>query len=237
MKKIKRITKKKLKEPDEFISLVDQAAFFIGRRLKTIVAAAILLGIILVSFFLYQRWERGKEAEAQVKFRVAMDIYQTVNAPFREASTENLKDAAEKFNEITSKFAGTSAGRLSLLYKGNLQLRVADFEGAVKSYEEFLRKGEKERLYRLFALEGLGYAHEGRKDYERALQQYRKILDGADGFGSAGGYAGAGRCYERMGKSKEALESYKAYLKVSEKSSLTPTILRKISLLEQSSAQ
>ncbi len=236
MKKIKKVTTDKLTAQDAFPTIVGHTALFIGRRRKPIAVAAIVVGILFLLFFVYQRLERGKEEEAQAKLRVAMDVYQAVNSPFQEASAENLKNAAEKFDEILSKLPGTSAGRLSLLFKGNLQLRMADFEGAVKSYEQFLRKGGKERVYRVFALEGLAYACEGKKDYESALRQYQKLIDEGQRIGLADGYAGAGRCYEKLGKKKEALESYKAYLKVSENSSFAPTILREISLLEQSSA-
>jgi len=41
-----------------------------------------------------------------------------------------------------------------------------------------------------------------------------------------------GRCYEKLGKKKEALENYKVFLKVSQKSMMTNEVLRKISILE-----
>jgi hypothetical protein len=42
-----------------------------------------------------------------------------------------------------------------------------------------------------------------------------------------------GRCYEKMGKNKEALVQYKSFLKVSQKSMMTNTVLRNISNLEK----
>jgi hypothetical protein len=42
-----------------------------------------------------------------------------------------------------------------------------------------------------------------------------------------------GYCYEKLGKSKEAVENYRAYLEGTQKSSMTHLVLRKISLLEK----
>ncbi|OGP63961.1 MAG: hypothetical protein A2170_12245, partial [Deltaproteobacteria bacterium RBG_13_53_10] len=213
MPKIK-ITKKKLKEPDEFISFADKGFLFLKEHSRKITRGGIVLILIILSVFLYYRWEKGNEEEASLKFSLAMETFQGVNAPLREGPPENVKDLVEKFDEVIVKFPRTSPGKLSFLFKGNLQLRLGDFEGAVKSYETFLEKGGKEKSYRIFALEGLGYAYEGKKEYEKALQAYQKTLEAGGGFRLANGYAGAGRCYERLGKNKEALESYRAFLKV-----------------------
>jgi hypothetical protein len=44
---------------------------------------------------------------------------------------------------------------------------------------------------------------------------------------------GLGRCYEKLKKPKEALEHYKNFIKVSQKSEMTNIVLRKISDLEK----
>jgi tetratricopeptide (TPR) repeat protein len=46
-------------------------------------------------------------------------------------------------------------------------------------------------------------------------------------------YLTIGLCYEKLGKNKEALENYKAFLKVSQKSMMTNAVLKKISYLEK----
>ena len=120
-------------------------------------------------------------------------------------------------------FPRTSSGKLSILYKGNIHLRLGEFEEAIKAYESFLQKAGKEKLYRSFAMEGLGYSYEGKKDYEKALNAYQKIIDLGENFQLENAYLGMGRCYEKLGKNKEALENYKNFLKVSQKSQMTNT--------------
>ena len=232
MVRMKKISKKKLKEPDEFVSIAEKAFLFITHHIKSIAAGGIVVLIILLSIFFYQRWEKRNEEEAYQKFSLAADIYQMVSSPYREGSLSENKNVLEKFNEVITKFPRTSSGKFSFLYKGNIHLRLSEFEEATKSYQTFLQKAGKEKLYRLFAMEGLGYAYEGKKDYEKALQAYQKILEEGESFQLGDAYLNMGRCYEKLGKNKEALENYKAFLKVSQKSMMTNAVLRKISILE-----
>ncbi len=229
---VKKITKKKLREPDEFITFTQRAYLFITQHSKKIMIGAIVVFVLLLTTLIYQRWERKNEEDASRKFSSSMEIYQMASSPYQEGSASGYKAVLEKFDEIIAKFPRTSSGKLSLLYKGNVHLWLGEFEEAAKSYQTFLERGLKEKLYRLLATEGLGYAHEGKKEYEKALQAFQKIVEEGETFQSANAYLSIGRCYERLGKNKEALENYKAFLKASQKSMMTNAMLRKISILE-----
>lgn len=233
MAKTKKIIKKKLKEPDEFITLTERTFIFITQHSKSIAVGGIIVLVLLLSFFFFQRWEKKNEENACQMFNLTVETYQVVSTPYREGSPQEYKNVLEKFNEIITKYSRTSSGKLSVLYKGNLHFRLGEFEEAINAYEAFLKKAGKEKLYRSFAMEGLGYSYEGKKDYEKALNAYQKIIDLGESFQLVNAYLGMGRCYERLGKNKEALENYKAFLKISQKSKMTNIILRKISSLEK----
>jgi tetratricopeptide (TPR) repeat protein len=229
----KKIIKKKLKKPDEFINITEKAFLFITHHSKPIAAGGGILLILIVSIFFFQKWEGGKEEKAYQMFNSAMETYQMVNASYREESLQEYKNVLEKFNEILTEFPRTSYGKIAILYKGNIDLRLGEFEEAMESYESFLQKAGKEKLYRSFAMEGLGYAHEGKKDYEKAINVYQKVVDLGERFQSANAYLGLGRCYEKLGRNREALEQYKNFIKASQKSEMTNIVLRKISSLEK----
>lgn len=233
MAKIKKIIKKRLKEPDEFISFTEKAFIFISHHSKSIALGGIIVSILILSIFFYQRWERKNEENAYQLFNLAVGIQQTVNTPYREGSIQEYKNVLEKFKEVIEKFPKTSPGKIAVLYQGNLHLWLGEYEEAIRSYESFLQKAGKEKLYRSFALEGLGYSFEGKKDYEKAIDAYQKIIQIGENFQISNAYLGMGRCFEKLGKNKEALENYKSFLKVSQKSMMTNTVLRKISNLEK----
>ncbi len=233
MTKTKKIIKKKLKEPDEFITLTEKTYLFITHHSKPIAGGGIIVLILILSLFFFQRWEKKNEGKAYQMFNLAVETYQMVNTPYREGTPQEYKNVLEKFNEAITNFPRTSSGRLSILYKGNIHLRLGEFEEAIKAYESFLKKAGEEKIYQSFAMEGLGYSYEGKKDYEKALNAYQKIIDLGENFKLENAYLGMGRCYEKLGKNKEALENYKAFLKIYQKSQMANTILRKISNLEK----
>lgn len=233
MKVKKKITKKKLKQPDEFISFTEKSYLFISEHIKKISIGAILVLVLILSFFLFRMWDQRKEDEANQKFMLALETYQMVSSPYREGSPADYKKALEGFEEVIKTYSRTSSAKSSLIYKGGIHLRLSEFDEAINAYDAFLRKAGTERLYQLFALEGLGYAHEGKKDYEKAVKAYQEINKFGEKYQWAGIHLSLARCYEKLGKNDEALENYKAFLKTSPKSLSTNSVLKKVSVLEK----
>ncbi len=229
----KKIIKKKLKEPDEFISLTERIYIFVSHHAKAIALAAGIVLILLLFAFLLQAWDKKNEESADQLFNAAMQTYQVISSPYREGSAQEYKNAVERFNEVIAKFPKTQSGKLAVLYEGNIHLRLGEFDDAIKAYEHYLEKAGEEKLYRAFAMEGLAYSYEGKKDYEKATRAFQKVIELGEGFQLADAYLGVGRCSEKMGKVKEALENYRNFVKISEKSEMVNIVLRKISNLEK----
>jgi tetratricopeptide (TPR) repeat protein len=233
MKVKKKITKKKLKQPDEFLTFTEQSYLFIHQHIKKIAMGVFLMILILSSLYLLRMWDQKKEEEANQKFIVALETYQVVSSPYREGSAADYKKALEGFEEVIKTYPNTSAGKTSLIYKGGIYLRLGEFDEAIKAYEASLKKAGKERLYHLLCQEGLGYAYEGKKEYEKALKAYQEILKLDDQYEWTGIRLNIARCYEKIGKKEEALENYRAFFKVSPKSIASNPVLKKISSLEK----
>jgi tetratricopeptide (TPR) repeat protein len=213
--------------------LSQRVFLFITGHLKKVVTGGIVFLAILLLIIFFQMWEKQKEGEAFRDFSLALEIYQRAGSGSPEKLPMQNKDVLAKFDEVITKFPRTPSGKLSLVYKGNVYLRLGEFEEAAKAYQTFLEKAGKERLYRLFAMEGLGFAYQGKRDYENAVRTYQKILEMGDSAQMVDAYLNMGFCYEKLGKNKEALENYKEFLKGSQKSMMTNVILKKISNLEK----
>jgi tetratricopeptide (TPR) repeat protein len=232
MVKLKKIPKKKLKEPDEFITSTEKAYLFVKDHAKPIAISGVILVVLILSIFIYTQWSHQKEVDADRRLASILELYQGVRSPYREGSPENYKTLLAKFDETIQQFPRTSAGKLSYLYKGNVHLQLGEFDEAKTAFQTFLKKGTKGKLLRSLGLEGLGYAYEGKKEYEEALKSYQKIVEMGAEAQMVGVYLRIGHCYEKQGKNKEALENYKAFLKASPKSPAANSVLRKISSLE-----
>lgn len=233
MKVKKKITKKKLKQPDEFISFTERSYLFISQHLKQIAGGVILVLVILVAFFLFRAWDQKREDEANQKFLALLESYQRTSAPYQEVKPVEFKKILDGFEDVVKNYPRTKSAHLSLLYKGGIHLRISEFDDAIRAYETFLAKAGKERLYRILALEGLGYAFEGKKDYEKALKSYQEIIKFTPPYEWAGVHLNLARCYEKLGKKEEALQHYKTFLKDNPKSFSANSALRKVSLLEK----
>jgi len=233
MTSTKKIIKKKLKEPDEFITLTERAYLSVTHHAKSIAVGAGIVLVLLLFIFFFQKWENKNAENAYQMFNSVVETYQMVSSPYREGSPQEYKNVIERFNEVIIKFPKTPGGKLAVLYKGNIHLRLGEFDEAIKAYESYLGKAGKEKLYRAFAMEGLGYSYEGKRDYERAMNAFQKVIDLGVGFQLANAYLGLGRCCEKMGKTKEALENYKSFIKISQTSQMANIVLRKISSLEK----
>jgi len=233
MTSTKKIIKKKLKEPDEFITLTERAYLSVTQHAKSIAVGAGVVSVLLLLVFFFQKWEKKSAEDAYQMFNSVLETYQMVSSPYREGSPQEYKNVLERFNEVITKFPKTPGGKLAVLYKGNIHLRLGEFDEAIKAYESYLPKAGKEKLYRAFAMEGLGYSYEGKRDYEKAMNAFQKVVDLGEGFQLPNAYLGLGRCCEKLGKTREALENYKRFIKMSEKSQMANIVLRKISSLEK----
>ena len=233
MTSTKKIIKKKLKEPDEFITLTERAYLSVTQHAKSIAVGAGVVLVLLLLVFFFQKWEKKSAEDAYQMFNSVLETYQMVSSPYREGSPQEYKNVLERFNEVITKFPKTPGGKLAVLYKGNIHLRLGEFDEAIKAYESYLPKAGKEKLYRAFAMEGLGYSFEGKRDYEKAINAFQKVIELGEGFQLADAYLGLGRCCEKMGKTKEALNHYRNFINASPKSQMTNIVLRKISNLEK----
>ena len=229
MTRTKKIIKKKLKKPDEFITLTERTFLFITHHSRSIAVGAGIVLILLLCIFSFEKWEKKNEENAYQMFHLAVETYEMVSSPYRDGSPQEYRAVLEKFDEVITKYPRTSSGKIAMLFKGNIYLRLGEFDDAIKAYEAFLQKTGKEKLYRSFALDGLGYSYGGKKEYEKAVDAYQRLAGLGEGFQSADAYLGLGRCYEKIGKSKESLENYKNFIRVSKKSEMTNIVLRKIS--------
>jgi tetratricopeptide (TPR) repeat protein len=233
MVKGKKITRRQIRQPDEFFSTTEHLLLFVRDHLKKIVVGVGIIVVIVAAFVLFRIWEEKKENEGQQKLNLAMEMVQLVSSPYREGSPVEYKNALTKMEEIVKAFPRTSSGKFALLYKGNIHLKLGEFDEAIKAYDAFLSQSGSERLYNLLALEGLGYAYEGKKDYGKAIEAYQRIVATDQDFQAREARLKMGHGYEKLGMNKEALENYKAYLEGAQKSLMTNLVLRKISLLEK----
>jgi tetratricopeptide (TPR) repeat protein len=206
--KIKRISKKKLKEPDEFVSTTAKVLLWTRGNLRLILTG-IIVGVLVASFILLWRIRtERRETAAHNSLQHASEILASAEDP----SSKGYQEALDQFERIQREYPNTKAAQLAQLRLGQELLESKQYDKAVEIYRKFLNGNPGERLYRLFALQNLGYAYEGGGDYQRALDSFQKLVEMGESFLQPWGYINVGRCYEKLGKKEEAIENYRTLL-------------------------
>jgi tetratricopeptide (TPR) repeat protein len=168
-----RLTRKELREPDEFVSLIDAAGDYVLDHLPRVIAAAVgflVLILIVVGLRLYSNHQAQAAAEA---FFSASNVY----------GQKDYKAAAAQFAALANDYSGTSLGRLALLYLGDAYLAQNQFAPARDTLQKFIDTDDRPTFRQLaflqlgVAYEKLGNPNEARKAYEQAA----KIKEGAQG--------------------------------------------------------
>ncbi len=230
MVKRMRISKKKLKEPDEFISTAARIISWTRDNLRLILIGIMICALVALSIVFWRIRTKTREAEALNAFHLASGILMSDEDP----SSRPYQEAMDEFERIQREYPHTDAGQLAQLQLGQGFLKSKQYDKAVETYREFLDSNPGERLYRLFALQNLGYAYEGQGDYQNALDAFQGLVDMGENFLQPWGYLNMGRCYEKLGKREEALRNYRTFLEKFPDSTMARMVKHKIGVLEGS---
>lgn len=179
-----KLSRKELKEPDAFVKAgsVARSWFQENVRLVTIgVAVALVLvgGAVLVDY-MGDRGEANASRELGSKLKMLeRPVSETAtttgeDAPFKSAQ-EKDEAVAKAMEDFRAAHRGTQAARAAALVAGNAQLRLKRYDEALKSYEEYLKGATPEEPLRASALEGRGYAHEGKGELDQALAAFEQL--------------------------------------------------------------
>jgi len=184
MSKSAELSRKEMKQPDQFQVVAGEAASWLTghRRLAVIgggVAAVVLLAAIA---FLSIRDRRSAGAAALLS-----EIYRTAGAeistvplpgvpgPFYPSDAARQKAVALAAEKLLAEFPGTSQASLAALAKGDALLRLGQFEPAAAAYQAYLATARRNDSFRFSALEGLALAAEGKGDSEGALAGWTRL--------------------------------------------------------------
>lgn len=173
----------KLKQPDEFQKLGQEAVPFLekhGRQVVTIVGGVLAVGLVIA--VVSSMGGRG-EAQAALDFGAALKVLERpVNATATEVKpgdeppfkTEAEKDEAlvKSLTDFRAKHSGRKAAVSAALPLAQAHLRQGKADQAMPLIDEFLSKAEATDPLRPAAYEARGYALEAQKKYDDALAAF-----------------------------------------------------------------
>jgi tetratricopeptide (TPR) repeat protein len=200
----RKLSRKELKAPDEFLTLTARALGFAGRHLRTI---ALVLGVVIAGIVVASAawlYVRGLEREALVG--VAQ-----IGARLRAAGAQELPaDLLAQLQRIAGQWGAGAARGYAWLYLGHAHYRRGDYAAAAAAYRQAQARATSTQVLWSLATLGLGYASEAAGDAPTAQQIYRSLIDAKQAGVRLEAYLGQGRLAERTDDLEAAIAAYTA---------------------------
>ncbi len=217
----KRITRKEIKQPDEFITFSARAIEFAQAHIREIiigVASVLALGLLIWAVSAYSN---KKEAQASRLLAQAQSLLHPISTRAAEgqavptepqADPEATAQALVLLQDVVENYKRTEASKVARILLGQRYYEEGHYDAAIDTYEAFLKKANRKPELKAMAREGLAYAHEAKEDFAQAAICYEELSKSS--LTNAQGWAclGMARCYERLGEVQKATDAYRTLL-------------------------
>ena len=131
----RKIRRKDLKKPDEFITLSAKIITWCRDNIRLIMGAMggiILLMLISAGVFAFKT---QKEAKARTLYQEALALYPAATSG--KPSFAEYAAVATKLEEVKSHYGSTAVGTNALVDLGNVYFKSGDYDKAISCYMDF----------------------------------------------------------------------------------------------------
>jgi len=216
----KRITRKELRQPDQFITLARRLWDLLRRYRASFLASLALVAIAALSLWGWELYRTRQNRLAAQEYSRGLALFH--NRKYPEASQTFARVAAHRWSSYRS---------LGLLYQANSHIAAQEFGKAVPPLKELLDRERKDPFLRQLALLSLGYVHERTARWRDAAASFAEAAK-IPGPLQEEALLGRGRSSVQAGDLKEALNSYRQYLSSFQASDRSSQIALQIQELE-----
>lgn len=208
--KIKIDSKKRLKEPDEFVSIMESVVSFVKENLKYL---GILLAIILVFALAYGaiiiKTRIDDDKAAGLEYAASRHYFGTG----MEREGRDLKKAIEVYQKIISDYKRSKSAPTAAYYLGNAYMELKEYDAAIGAYKGFIDRYADRRDLIPFVYQRLGYAYLAKGNNQNALDNFNKVAIIETVRNRDQSIFESARILELMGKKDEALKKYEEIIR------------------------
>ena len=196
-----KLSRKELKQPDEFLSIVDRAARYAHDNFARVILGAVaviaLVAVVFaVSFYL--------QHQRQI---VAEKFYQALTALGRKDYTA----AEQGFSTLAQQNSGSNLGRLANFYLASAYIAQSHPDKARKVLNNYLEVADQ-TVFKQMALTRLGALYENSGEYRKANEVYVQAA-ALEGPEQARAQLGNARTLALQGQKQGAIAAYQGFLR------------------------
>src|SRR5438309_6890153 len=153
----KKLTRKQLKQPDEFLTFIDDAREFLTQNLnQVLISAGVVAAAIAIVTATYY-YERHRDTIASDRFYSAMSLL----------GEKRYKDAEDAFSKLAAAEPRREVGRLARFYSATAYLEENDLPHARDALIAYLAES-RDPTFTNLALADLGVVYERMGEYKKA---------------------------------------------------------------------
>jgi tetratricopeptide (TPR) repeat protein len=201
----RRITKKQLREPDEFVTVGAKAMKYAMAHLTYIGLGVLLLAALIVALVLWRQHQAASEDMAFTLLGRGIALYQ---------EEEKREEAFPLFTELINDYPKTTGGKVALLYRGRSYMLQGNYDQGIADFTLFLKRSSQPFL-RVIALNALGNSYSGKGQYQQAIENFQQVIASGEEWLKPYALLQIGMCWEKLGEKKKAVEAYQESLELS----------------------
>ncbi len=145
-----RITRKELRQPDEFVTLSRQAVAYFEENRTTFFMIVGGIVVLLAAVLIFRSVKASRQASAAQEYATAHALLDDKKYP----------EAATAFQQIADAYSSTSYAPIAQLEAANALLLAGRSAEAAAAYQKYLDQGPKTDYLRQLALVRMGHAQE-----------------------------------------------------------------------------
>ena len=235
-----RITRKEIKQPDQFISTSVRIIEFANAHRQQIFTGVGALAVLLFIIFGWRYYSGSIEKKALDLVGEGLVLFHDAQSEDKggavdEELEKRYRGAVEKFQQAASTYARTRASSQANLYLGQIRFRLGQLDEAIGNFETVLDQVGKKADLSAIAFDGLGYCYEKKGEHQKAAEAFREIVHMESSHLKENAYLNAARNYRILGEKDRAIDLYESMLEQFRGSSNASMVQVQLDLLKDGS--
>jgi tetratricopeptide (TPR) repeat protein len=222
----RKIRRKALKEPDEFINFTTRILAWCRENLRIVAGVAVAITLVIGVIAGVLLYRTTQESKAVALYDEALALYPRETSG--KARPADFKATIAKLEEVQKRFGSTQVAMSALVDLGNGYFQSEDYDRAISCYQDFLRRADRRNSINDQVLESLGVSYEAKRVWEAALEVYDRLAREGAPIYQDQAQLYLGRVYEALGEQEKAMSHYDNYLKTNPTTGLSERIKVKL---------
>ena len=200
----KRLTRKKLKQKDEFITTAEKIINSVTKYRSSFIVAGIVLLFSLVFASVGFYYYRDYSKKGSIAYFQDLHLYEVA---MNSHDKKDITNALNGFESLKTNFRFLRISKLALLYIGNCEYMLGNYDKAIDTYKTFLAAwGDTNNAIASIAYNGEIQSYMAKNDCKSALAITDKLINEKNNAFMQLSYIHAVDCYLKLNQSKDAIE-------------------------------